>query len=261
MSLLIKKFIIPTTVLVLFAFISSCGEDNNNITPNNPPPDSIPYPYITSHFTFYYTWYDSLYMPEIADTLENNYSRILADLVTDSVLKTNIHFYATTQELFEAVRHVIPNPPSFMIGAATARDTIHMMAPKHPNYQYDYMLIVMINEFTHCVSLNINPSFGNNPRWLWESVALYEAQQFIHPSQLPYMVNHTPPTLAQLNSFSNTQIYEVGYLLAEYIVINWSRQHLKSMITSNGNIQQVLGMTAAEFETAWFEFVRNRYGI
>jgi hypothetical protein len=200
-------------------------------------------------------------MPEIADTIENNYERILADLLTDTVRKTMVHFYATTQELFDAVRHAIPNPPSFMIGAATARDTIHMMAPKHPGYPYNAMLQVLIHEFTHCVSMNINPTIPNNPRWLWESVALFEAAQFVHPNQLQYMVNHTPPTLAQLNNFNNPQIYEVGYLLSEYIVLNWSRQHLKDMILANGNTLQVLGMNSTQFQTAWFDFVCARYGI
>ena len=247
MSFILKKLYFTALVCFCFAFVSSCGEDNNNFTPNDPV-NPIPYPYNSAHFTFYYTSYDSLFMPEISDTLENNYERILADLLTDTVLKTSIHFYATQQELFDAVRHVIPNPPSFMIGASTAKDTIHMMAPKHPSYQYEYMLIVLIHEFTHCVTLNMNPAFANNPRWLWESVALFEAGQFVHPNQLPYMVNHTPPTLAQLNSFSNTQIYEVGYLLAEYIVLNWDRQHLKDMIMTNGNIQQVLGVNTAQFQ-------------
>jgi len=136
-----------------------------------------------------------------------------------------------------------------------------MIAPKHPNYQFEYMLVVMVHEFTHCVSLNIKSNFGNNPRWYWESVALFEAGQFVHPGQLPYMVNHTPPSLSQLNNFNNSQIYEVGYLLAEYIVENWDRQHFKDMIISNGNIPLTLGVSVTDFQTNWFNFVRNKYGI
>jgi hypothetical protein len=75
------------------------------------------------------------------------------------------------------------------------------------------------------------------------------------------MVAHNPPTLAQLNNFNNTQIYEVGYLLAEYVMLNWDSQHLKDLIYSGGNLVQILGMSIAQFQTNWFEFVKNRYNI
>jgi hypothetical protein len=247
-------------VLLIIILAVSCSKDETPITPVTPA-EPIPYPYISEHFTFYYTSYDSLYMHEIADTLENNYNRILGNLLTDSVAKTMVHFYRTHEDLANAVRHSVPNLPVWAIGLATAKDTIHMIAPKHPEQTYEFMLIVLIHEFTHCVTLNIKPNFGNNPRWLWESVAIYEAGQFVHPNQLPYMVNHTPPTLSQLNNFSNTQIYEVGFLLAEYIVLNWSRQHMKDLILSNGNLHQALGVTTSVFQTNWFEFVKNRYNI
>lgn len=247
------------TVLVIGLFLS-CSDKNTQVTTVSPP-EPIPYPYVSEHFTFYYTSYDSLFMHEIADSVENNYQRILSDLMTDSVAKTIVHFYRSHEELANAVRYIVPNLPVWAVGLSTAKDTIHMLAPKHPEQNYEFMLVVLIHEFTHCVTLNINPGFANNPRWLWESIALYEARQFIHPNQLPYMVNHNPPTLSQLNNFNNTQIYEVGYLLSEYIVLNWDRQHLKDMILSNGNTQQTLGLTYSQFQFNWFEFVKNRYNI
>lgn len=247
------------TVLVIGLFLS-CSDKNTQVTTVSTP-EPIPYPYVSEHFTFYYTSYDSLFMHEIADSVENNYQRILSDLMTDSVAKTIVHFYRSHEELANAVRYIVPNLPVWAVGLSTAKDTIHMLAPKHPEQNYEFMLVVLIHEFTHCVTLNINPGFANNPRWLWESIALYEARQFIHPNQLPYMVNHNPPTLSQLNNFNNTQIYEVGYLLSEYIVLNWDRQHLKDMILSNGNTQQTLGLTYSQFQFNWFEFVKNRYNI
>ncbi len=257
------KFRIYSIILLVFSISATMLSCSDEKTTNNPvpPPDPIPFPYTSEHFTFYYTSYDSLFMPEISDTLENNYSRILGDLLTDSIAHTVVHFYSSYQELADAVRHIVPNLPAWAIGLSTAKDTIHMIAPKHPQHQYEYMLVVLIHEFAHCVTLNINPNFANNPRWLWESVALFEAGQFVHPNQLTYMVEHNPPTLAQLNNFNNTQIYEVGYLLSEYIVVNWGFQKLKDLVINIGNIQLVLGITIAEFQTNWFNFVRNRYGI
>jgi hypothetical protein len=255
---MVKLYYLITALLLLT--ICSCSNNDSVTTPQNPP-EPIPYPYESEHFTFYYTSYDSLYMHEIADTLENNYTRILNDLLTDSVARTVVHFYSSHQNLAAAVMHAVPNLPSWAIGLSTAKDTIHMMAPKHPDYEYNYMLVVLIHEFAHCVTLNIKSNFGNNPRWLWEAIALYEAGQFVHPNMLPYMVNQTPPTLAQLNNFSNTQIYEVGFLLAEYIVLNWDRQHLKDMILNLGNTLSVLGMNTTQFQTNWFNFVKAKYNI
>ena len=83
----------------------------------------------------------------------------------------------------------------------------------------------------------------------------------MHPSQIPYMVNQDPPTLSELNNLNNTQIYDVGYLLSEYIVETWRRQHLKNMIISNGNISQTLGVTVQQFESGWFLFVKDKYHI
>ena len=34
-----------------------------------------------------------------------------------------------------------------------------------------------VHEFAHAVSLALDPSFSNNPRWFWEAVAVYEARE------------------------------------------------------------------------------------
>ena len=54
-----------------------------------------------------------------------------------------------------------------------------------------------------------NPRFGNNPRWFWETVALYENGEFVNPANLDYIVRGMFPTLQQLNVDPNggTQIY------------------------------------------------------
>ena len=67
----------------------------------------------------------------------------------------------------------------------------------------------------------MNPRFANNPRWFWETVALYENGEFVDPRSLDYVVRGAFPTLQQLNVDPNggTQIYQLGYVLGEFIVV------------------------------------------
>ncbi|MEO8210038.1 MAG: hypothetical protein ABI840_05725 [bacterium] len=249
-----------TFILLILSFIVfSCSDDTTSITPKNYEP--LPYPYQSIHFTFYYTPLDTLNIKIIADSLETNYSRITSDLNSDSLPMVNVHFYADHDSLAAAVSHVVPNLPSWASGLAISQSEIHIMSPNHPSYDFDNMVSNTIHEFAHCVSYHIRPNIANNPRWLWESVAIYESRQFVDPHDISYLVSHNPPTLSQLNSFDNTMIYQVGYLLAEFIILNWSRTHFINLILTNGNLQQVLGMNAAQFEAGWFAFVRARYGI
>jgi len=95
---------------------------------------------------------------------------------------------------------------------------------------------------------------GNN-------MALYEAGQFVNPRRLSYMVEGHPLTLAELNANwqTNSQVYDLGYLLIEYLVEKWSRQHVVDLIKTFGDISSVLGISVSEFEAGWYEFVMKKY--
>jgi hypothetical protein len=217
--------------------------------------------YTAEHFKFHLTEFDHANIASIAQYLENNYSRVTADLSASNLPVINIQFYSNQSTLHQTLN--FPNSPAWLVGAATARDQIHMMSPNAPNLNraFDEMLAIMVHEFTHCVTLNLAPNSGNNPRWLWEGVALYEAGQFVHPNCIAYLVNGNPPTLAGLNANwqTNTQLYDVGYLLIEYIVATWGKEKLANLIIALGDIQAVLGISVAAFESGWYEFVRVKY--
>ena len=119
------------------------------------------------------------------------------------------------------------------------------------------------HELAHAVSLHVNPVFANNPRWWWEAVALYENGELVDPRTLPYMRQGQPPTLAALNApiTAGRQIYDVGFLLGEFVVVQAGRDGLRQLIRANGDTVAVLGMTASQFEQAWYTFVRARYGL
>ena len=70
------------------------------------------------------------------------------------------------------------------------------------------------HEMSHAISLSVNATFGNRPRWLWESVALFENDEFVDPRSIAYLAQGRFPTLAELDADPNAsrQVYEVGYL-------------------------------------------------
>lgn len=117
------------------------------------------------------------------------------------------------------------------------------------------------HELAHCLSLYVNPGSANNPRWLWESVALWENGELVDPRTLGYMAGGNPPTLDQLNAdFSaSRQVYEVGYTIGEFVVARGGREALVRLIQANGDAVAVLGLSTRAFEEAWYAFVRERY--
>lgn len=246
----------PLTFFLLMFF--ACSEiPHTKVSITEP----ITYPYNTAHYSFYYTSYDSSIIKAAGDSLEKHYLRIVNDLGSDTLPVVKIFIYTNYEDLAAAVAHVVPDLPPWAKGLAISESEIHILSPNLSGPEFNSMLSILVHEFAHCVSYHIRPNIANNPRWLWESAAVYESGQFTNPLNIPYLVSHDPPSLAQLNSFNNTMIYETGYLIAEYIILNWDRTHFINMIMTNGNIQQVLGISPEDFEKGWFEFVVKKYGI
>ena len=249
-------------LLVLLLLLASCRGKEDVIVPEIPIVDSLPAnPLISAHFTFYYTPLDSATIIGVADSLEGHYERVITDLGSGNLPMVHVYFYGSFDSLAAAVSDVAPNLPSWAIGLATAEDQIHMLSPNDPNYDFQYMFTNLVHEFAHCVSWHINPSIGNNPRWLWESTAIFEGGQFVDPHNISYLIAQDPPTLLELNSMSNTMVYDVGFLIGEYITEAWGYVQLQELISNNGNILLTLGMTNSEFRWAWFQFVKDKYGI
>jgi hypothetical protein len=219
-------------------------------------------PFASAHFVFFYTTLDSQNIEVIARAAEAEYSRILHDLGVDTLPPVQVHFYADHQALEAAVAAVAGPIPSWASGLATAQDQIHLMSPNHPAYApFNRMLSNIVHEFAHCVSMRANPRIPNNPRWLWESVAIYESGQLVDPKTLAYMAAARPPAFATLNSLDNTLIYDVGYTIAAFIVGKGGQAALDELVRNNGDVATTFGIALDAFEREWYGFVRARYGI
>jgi len=236
-------------IAIFLSFISCISQGNKNRV------------YKTDHFKIFYTKLDDRNIKQIADRLENSYPRIIKQLQSAKLPTVSVHFYTDISDLQKAVKTSVPNLPVWAVGLATTVSEIHMISPNHPKQDYETMIRNTIHEFTHCVSLNINKTVANNPRWLWEAVAIYEANLPWNPRQLSYLVNQKPPTIDELNQLSNTYIYEVGYFIADYLVKTKGNSVLNTLIKNNGNLLLTLNADDEEFTKQWFTFVKEKYGI
>jgi hypothetical protein len=206
----------------------------------------------TEHFLLTYpAAQSSASASAVAEALEREYARILSDLGAGSMPRVSVRFYADHAALESAVAPVVGAIPSWASGLATAVDQIHVVS--------QISVRDVVHEFAHCVSMRVNPTIPNNPRWLWEAVAIYEAGQAVDPRSVP-SIAAAPPPFATLNRFDNTLIYEVGYTIAEFIVSTGGLRALVGLVANNGDVRDTLGSSPEQFEREWALFVRNRYG-
>ena len=188
-----------------------------------------------------------------ADRLEAEYARILGDLDVSSHPVVTVRVWQDATSYYNELTRYFGTRYQ-AVGYITGPTELRLLAGANLDTH-------AFHEFVHAVSLDVNPRFANNPRWFWEAVALYENGEFVHPRQIESVARGNFPTLQQLNADVNadTQIYQLGYLLGEFVVSRWGRDGFLRLIRTNADLQGVLGVSAAEFEGAWQSYVRQRY--
>lgn len=211
----------------------------------------------TKHFKISYTKLDDLNIKEIADSLGHGYSKITSHLRSGDLPVVNITFYENINDLLK----VFPDFPVWAVGQAISMTEIHMISPNNSDHDYQNMIRNVKHEFAHCVSIKINDTIPNNPRWLWESVALYEANFPWDPKMLSYLVGQKPPSINELNDISNQKIYEVGYFISQFLAETYDDKMLNALIKNNGDLKNTLSMDDDEFIKQWFSFMKKKYGI
>jgi hypothetical protein len=120
----------------------------------------------------------------------------------------------------------------------------------------------VVHEYTHLVTLALNPSFNNNPRWLWEAVATYESGRPPVPkiSDLKCFSTSSYPTIDSLEKHP-FNIYKVGYFLTDFIVSKWGQEELIKLVESNGDIKLTLNTSVKDFERMWISFLQKKHQL
>jgi hypothetical protein len=208
---------------------------------------------LTEHFRIFAGTTPASELRAAADRLEGEYPRIVSGFGLGGLPEITVRVWQDSATYFDVLtRHFGVRYEA--VGYITGPSELRMLAGPQ-------LATTAVHEFVHAAALSLNPSFANNPRWLWETVALFENGEFVDPRSLPYLVSGAFPTLQQLNADPNAgrQIYELGYVLGEFIVANYGRRSYLQLILSNGDLTAVLGVSPEEFEAGWRSFVRRRY--
>jgi hypothetical protein len=217
----------------------------------------------TGHFTYLYHPYDSLVIDSIARKLEENYERITTELKAKKLPTVEVRIYPDLESYHTAINY--PNAPAWMVGSAGI-NKFSIVSPQNagPEHTYESVMEGIVHEFTHCVHIHLlNNHLGvaknNDARWLWEGVACYEANQFVSPKSLSYLTNGNYPTLEELNDSDDRKIYQMGYLIIDFIKSKYGIKALKQLIRTNGDIPVCLDISEDEFKKGLYTFIEQKY--
>jgi hypothetical protein len=210
-----------------------------------------------AHFTFHTQSLTKSDLDSVNQKLEDEFDRILRHHGLDSIRRVNFYIFNNVTSLREELRKKIPDMfvPDFATGLTPSATDIYLVIPPSGRYT------IYIHEFVHCVTQHLNPTIPNRPRWLWESVALYEANELIAPENISAITSNKIPSISELNDFNNTLIYQIGYLLGEFIFKNFGKEKYIQLIKGNGNINKVLGLTDEAFLNKWYQYVKLIYKL
>jgi hypothetical protein len=223
-------------------------------SPASTPSEALTLRSQTTRFAVYAgTAADSL-VQDVASRLEGEYGRVLADLRLSDVPRVTVRIWSDSTTYYQAMEQYFGTRYSGASGYVAGSAEIRLLS--NPQLASN-----AVHEFCHIASLRVNETIANNPRWLWETVAVYENREFVQPTSLGYLQSGAYPSLSEMNAGINAsrQVYELGFLLGEFIVSTWGQDTLVRLIQANGDLRTVVGLDETAFMERWYAFVRRKY--
>jgi hypothetical protein len=239
-------------LLSLICAVASCSPLSN---PDDDSPDFRQK--TTSHFLFLYTSSDDATIDALADDMEAMLARLKAKFQVDTTSQITVVLFPNRATFNDA------NNSEFWVTAVTrGRSRIEMVSPDAPNQVFDLWPDTRAEHMlTHIVSLRVNASSGNNPRWLWESIALYESGQKASIGNVDFFAPDGEPSLSQLNGGYGTPIFDVGWYLGEYLETTYGTQVFIDLLEAEGNVAETLGISGDQLIADFVAFVRQKYEL
>lgn len=244
--------------LLLSAF-AACG-DRSPASPSGAPEQ--PTVKLTSaNFRFLADRVDGETLALIAGLLEPERARFMSDLEVDTLPAVSVYVWQDQTSFYADMRARAGQVWTGAGGWVPGRLTVSVLAQGSAAATAR----AISHEVAHVVSIAVNATIPNNPRWLWETVALYENREIVDPRTLDFMQSGHYPSLADLDvpygSANTRQVYQVGGVLGQFIVARWGLDGLVRLIRTNGNVPSALGVSVPEFEARWRAFLHAEYGL
>lgn len=239
MALSKKPYTISLIVLVLL--FSLCGPEYVISDTMNP--------------RFNLILHDGLVTADVAHlntALESNYHRITSELQLTTLPTITVQIWRDEAAYQDAMQIALGSRAPGSRGYVTGDNELRLLYHQRVSAQKE-----AVHEFVHVASLHVNPEFGNNPRWLWEAVAIFLANETVDPKTSAHFKNGTCPSLDTLNSpfDQGGTIYDAGYLLIDFIQTRWGFESVVELIRNDGNIELTLDQTVEVFEYEWCAYV------
>jgi hypothetical protein len=207
----------------------------------------------TEHFLLRYSAVDSNVVDSIANDFETNYKKVLHDFRIDNIPRVTVRIYPDLKSFHNGIN--LPGGADHVLATAFGTDDIRMVSPNNAGPERWMLPYAAPHEFTHCVQLIIDYS-PNNPRWLWEGVAQYEAAWFFNPAELDFIKKKEFPHLTDLN---NGMEYMLGFAIIEAIKDLWGFNTVIELIQNRGDVKKVLKIDTKEFEEKIFKRIYAKY--
>lgn len=192
---------------------------------------------------------------ELARFLEEHFDKAASDLGVSNVPIIEVWVYPGMDAYRAAVKQLGLKPEDL---ACSGDYQIHMVSPASSGQDRRSIEQAAAHELAHCLVFHLVRG-KPVPRWLGESVARYESRQWVDPRYLDYLVAGNFPAFSDLDDSGSNKVYQVGYILADFVVERWGVQGLRNLLLSQGDVQGSLGVTADQFSQAWKDFVFGKY--
>lgn len=212
---------------------------------------------------FVYVVYDEL--PKslifiIDANLQNHRQQLLKDFKLDAMPKVVVRIWddETTflAEQEKAIGKKFPGSFGYVLPTKGGATSEMGLVNNHQNISG-----TAIHEFVHLITLEINPNFSNNPKWLWEAIAIYKSESSWKYAKQPDMIR------SRFNAFANSlftsqdtaAVYALGYTIGEYIDETWGGDAFIELIKSNGDFACLTDKPIDEIFQDWKKFVEATY--